>query len=85
MKDLGHSYKESPSGGKLPLWLKLGFSLWVLLWAPTYAIIYGPQNYFWLCNLANYLLLIMLLYPLLLCWPAHLLTLWAAKWRVYLY
>ncbi|MDI5892689.1 hypothetical protein [Halomonas rhizosphaerae] len=45
-----------PSEG-LPLWLKLVFSFWVLVWAPTYWMLLGPQNYFWLCNLANFLLL----------------------------
>ena len=42
----------------LPLWLKLMLSLWVAVWAPTYWVYLGPQNYFWLCNLANFLLLI---------------------------
>ncbi|MGM0534645.1 MAG: hypothetical protein ACQEUN_03520 [Pseudomonadota bacterium] len=41
----------------LPLWLKLVFSLWVAIWAPAYWLLLGPQNYFWLCNLANFLLL----------------------------
>ncbi|WFM69931.1 hypothetical protein [Halomonas sp. CKK8] len=45
-----------PSRG-VPLWLKLVFSLWVVAWAPTYWVLLGPQNYFWLCNLANFLLL----------------------------
>ncbi|PRY71864.1 hypothetical protein [Halomonas ventosae] len=45
-----------PSRG-VPLWLKLVFSLWVVTWAPTYWVLLGPQNYFWLCNLANFLLL----------------------------
>lgn len=45
-----------PSQG-VPLWLKLVFSFWVLIWAPTYWMLLGPQNYFWLCNLANFLLL----------------------------
>jgi len=41
----------------IPFWLKVGFTLWVLLWAPLYFWQYGPQNYFWLCNLANFLIL----------------------------
>ncbi|TVP53807.1 MAG: hypothetical protein EA349_13145 [Halomonadaceae bacterium] len=41
----------------IPLWLKLLFSLWVLIWAPLYLWQLGPQNYFWLCNLANFLIL----------------------------
>ncbi len=41
----------------LPLWLKLVFTAWILGWAPTYWVLLGPQNYFWLCNLANFLIL----------------------------
>ncbi len=43
--------------GSLPLWLKLAFSAWILVWAPTYAVLLGWQNFFWLCNLANFLIL----------------------------
>ena len=44
----------------IPLWLKLAFSLWLLIWVPSYLSVYGPQNFFWLCNLANFLILIAL-------------------------
>lgn len=43
---------------RLPLWLKGSFTLWALIWAPIYFWQYGPENYFWLCNLANFLILI---------------------------
>jgi len=46
--------------GRIPQWLKLLFTLWVLVWAPAYFLVYGPQNYLWLCNLANFLILIAL-------------------------
>lgn len=52
-RQAGHSVPK----GDLPLWLKLVFSLWVVTWAPTYWVLLGPQNYLWLCNLANFLLL----------------------------
>ncbi|MDX1589016.1 MAG: hypothetical protein R3296_08765 [Oleiphilaceae bacterium] len=45
------------ASSKIPLWLKGLFSLWVLIWAPLYFWQLGPQNYFWLCNLANFLIL----------------------------
>ena len=48
---------EVEKGACLPLWLKLAFTTWILLWAPTYWVLLGPQNYFWLCNLANFLIL----------------------------
>ncbi|MCC5865506.1 MAG: hypothetical protein JJU31_10335 [Wenzhouxiangella sp.] len=44
--------------GFLPLGLKIAFTLWVMLWAVSYARILGPQNFFWLCNLANFLILV---------------------------
>ncbi|GED21900.1 hypothetical protein [Halomonas halmophila] len=47
-----------PERRRLPLWLKLAFTLWILFWAPAVAIQVGVQNYLWMCNLANFLLLI---------------------------
>ncbi|MBB3140569.1 hypothetical protein [Halomonas organivorans] len=44
--------------GRLPTWLKLAFTLWMLFWAPSVALRIGVQNYLWLCNLANFLLLV---------------------------
>lgn len=46
------------SNASLPLWLKLAFTVWIAGWAPTFWALLGPQNYFWLCNLANFLLLV---------------------------
>lgn len=43
---------------RLPLWLKLAFTAWIVAWAPTFWLLLGPQNYFWLCNLANFLILV---------------------------
>ncbi|MFY0990436.1 hypothetical protein [Halomonas sp. C05BenzN] len=54
MPDNGH---PRPADGRLPLWLKLAFTAWILGWAPTFAVLLGTQNYFWLCNLANFLIL----------------------------
>ena len=42
----------------LPLWLKLLFSAWILFWAPSFALMLGVQNYFWLCNVASFLILV---------------------------
>ncbi|MGR2737522.1 hypothetical protein ACUY1T_03620 [Billgrantia sp. Q4P2] len=41
----------------LPLWLKLLFTGWILFWAPSFALMLGAQNYFWLCNVASFLIL----------------------------
>lgn len=42
---------------RLPLWLKLVFTAWILFWAPAYAVLLGAANFFWLCNLASFLIL----------------------------
>jgi hypothetical protein len=43
---------------RLPLWLKLAWTVWVLVWAPVYWKYYGAQNFLWFCDLANFFLLI---------------------------
>lgn len=48
---------DLPAKPRLPLWLKLAFSVWVVVWAPAYVVMLGVQNFFWLCDLANFLLL----------------------------
>lgn len=49
---------EVPAEPRLPLWLKLGFSGWIAVWAPAYTVLLGVQNFFWLCDLANFLILV---------------------------
>lgn len=48
----------APAPRSLSAWLKVAFTLWVLFWAPSVALRIGVQNYLWLCNLANFLLLV---------------------------
>lgn len=45
------------AGEHLPLGLKLAFSAWIAVWVPAYLVVYEPQNFLWLCNLANLLVL----------------------------
>ncbi|MGJ7457115.1 hypothetical protein ACR80S_08145 [Halomonas sp. MA07-2] len=49
------SHMPRPS---LSLWLKLAFTAWIVGWGPTFWVLLGPQNYFWLCNLASFLILV---------------------------
>lgn len=42
----------------LPLWLKLAYSLFVLLWLPIVLATAGWQNLLWLCDLANLVVLV---------------------------
>ena len=39
----------------IPLWLKIAFTAWLLLWIPGYWIMLGPSNFLWFCDLANFL------------------------------
>src|SRR5208283_135565 len=42
------------AGMRVPLWLKVGWSLWVLVWAPVYWHQYGLQNFLYFCDLGNF-------------------------------
>jgi hypothetical protein len=37
----------------LPLWLKIGWSLWLVIWIPVYWRGYGAQNFLYFCDLGN--------------------------------
>lgn len=50
-----------------PLWLKVVLTLWLVVWAPLYWRAYGPANYLWFCDLANFLI------PAALWWESRLL------------
>ena len=57
---------------RLPLWLKLAWTAWVLCWAPIYGKQYGAQNFLFFCDLGNILILVALWTesPLLFSWQA---------------
>ncbi len=42
---------------QIPVPLKAAFTVWILVWAPIYYVTYGPENYLWLCDVANFLIL----------------------------
>lgn len=60
------------SAAGVPRWLNLMFTLWILIWAPSYVVLLGAQNFFWLCNVASFLLLAAL-------WSEHR-TLMSMQW-----
>ncbi|HTU40772.1 MAG TPA: hypothetical protein VMF10_03620 [Candidatus Aquilonibacter sp.] len=41
---------------RIPLWLKLLWTVWVLVWAPLYWRQYGAQNFLFFCDLGNILI-----------------------------
>lgn len=43
--------EHSRSRGQIPLWLKVLWTVWLLVWAPIYWKYYGPQNLLFFCDL----------------------------------
>src|SRR2546426_239453 len=41
---------------RIPLWLKIGWTLWLGVWMPYYWMQYGPQNFLYFCDIANLLI-----------------------------
>jgi hypothetical protein len=40
---------------RVPLWMKIAWSVWVLVWTPVYWHQYGAQNFLYFCDLGNIL------------------------------
>ncbi len=38
---------------RIPLWLKIGWTIWVMVWVPVYWKPYGLQNFLFFCDLGN--------------------------------
>jgi hypothetical protein len=57
---------------RIPLWLKIGWTIWLLVWAPLYWHQYGAQNFLYFCDLGNILigLALWLESPLIFSWQA---------------
>ena len=41
---------------RLPLWLKIAWTVWLIVWAPIYWRQYGAQNFLYFCDLGNVLI-----------------------------
>jgi hypothetical protein len=57
---------------RVPLWLKIGWTLWLIVWAPLYWRQYGAQNFLFFCDIGNILIGIALWFesPLIFSWVA---------------
>ena len=42
----------------IPLWLKVAWTVWLLVWAPVYWRQYGAQNFLYFCDVGNFLIAI---------------------------
>jgi hypothetical protein len=57
---------------RVPLWLKIAWTLWLIVWAPVYLRQYGAQNFLFFCDIGNVLIGIALWMesPLIFSWTA---------------
>jgi hypothetical protein len=57
---------------RVPLWLKIGWTAWVIAWIPIYWRQYGVQNFLFFCDLGNLLIVVALWLesPLIFSWQA---------------
>jgi hypothetical protein len=57
---------------RIPLWLKVAWTVWVVVWAPVYWRQYGAQNFLFFCDLGNFLIAVGLWLEsrLILSWQA---------------
>jgi len=69
---------------RLPFWLKIGWTIWLLVWAPLYWRQFGPQNFLFFCDLGNVLIGIGLWLesPLIFSWAASGLLLFQTLYTV---
>jgi hypothetical protein len=74
-------------GMRIPLWLKVGWSLWVIAWVPVYWHQYGLQNFLYFCDLGNFFIAaaLWLESPLIFSWQACGLLLFQTLYSVDLF
>jgi hypothetical protein len=75
------------AGMRIPLWLKVGWSLWVLVWMPVYWHQYGSQNFLYFCDLGNFFIAVGLWLesPLIFSWQACGLLLFQSLYTIDLF
>jgi hypothetical protein len=44
------------NNSRIPLWLKLAWTAWIVIWLPVYWRQYGAQNFLYFCDLGNFLI-----------------------------
>lgn len=47
-----------PSRHKLPLWLKVVYTVFMAVWVPSYWIAYGPTNFLYFCDVSLFVTLL---------------------------
>ncbi len=46
---------ERTTTARMPFWLKIGWTFWLIAWAPLYWRQYGAQNFLFFCDIGNVL------------------------------
>jgi hypothetical protein len=69
---------------RVPLWLKILWTVWVVIWAPLYWQHYGAQNLLYFCDLGNFFIAMALWLesPLLFSWQATGLLLFQSLYTI---
>jgi len=69
---------------RIPLWLKISWTIWVAVWAPIYWRYYGAQNLLYFCDLGNFLVLgaLWLESSLLFSWQACVLLIFQSLFAI---
>lgn len=69
---------------RIPLWIKVAYTAWLVVWIPTYWREYGFLNFLWFCDIANFVLAAALWTesPLLLSWQTVSVLLVQILWVV---
>src|SRR5271166_4697126 len=69
---------------RVPLWLKIGWTIWMIVWAPVYWRQYGAQNFLYFCDLGNIFILLALWLEssLIFSWQATGLLLFQALYSI---
>lgn len=73
-----------PLPPRIPLWLKVGFTIWVVVWMVLFNQVVGWQHFLWMCHLGHILIMIGLWLenPLLLSWQALALLFADLVWAI---
>ena len=45
---------ERAKAGRVPLGVKLAYTVWIAVWVPLYWRENGPANFLWICDFANF-------------------------------
>jgi len=75
---------EMTNQPRLPLWLKIGYTAWLLIWLPAYVATHAPIEFLWFCHIGNVVILfgIWSENSLLISWQAVSLLLLQSAWTL---